>query len=178
MGTGAGAAGDYQAAFAQAYQTYFTRVFAYMYNRVNNVEVAKDLTAEVFEKAYTKGHELREPQAYAAWLFIIARNTVAGYFRRQKRHQRYLERIKQSLLRLRPPEEPAQGVIRDETVTKVMAQVRLLSRREQELLALKFDAELTNEEIAHVLGMSPVNVRVTLFRALAKLRTRMKEMGD
>jgi len=169
-------ASDYQEAFACSYRTYFTRVFAYIYNRVSDVEVAKDLTAEVFEKAYAKGHGLREQQAYAAWLFMIARNTVAGYFRQQKRQQRHLERMKQSLLGLKLPEELAQGAIRQETLAKAL--VRLLSEREQELLALKFDAGLTNDEIARVMGMSRVNVRVSVFRALAKLRDRLKEIAD
>lgn len=54
-----------------------------------------------------------------------------------------------------------------------MAQVRTLSKREQDLLALKFDAELTYGEIARVMGMSEVNVRVAIFRAIRKLRQRM-----
>ena len=172
------AADDYQAAFVQAYEKYFSRVFAYIYNRLNSVEVAQDLTAEVFEKAYTKGHGLRERQAYVAWLFMIAKNTVAGYFRKRKREQAHLERIKQSFPRLTPPDEPVQRAIRNEAVAKIIAFSRLLSPREQELLSLKFDGELTNEEIARVMGMSAVNVRVTLFRALTKLRNKMKEMSD
>ena len=40
----------YQAAFVQAYERYYTKVFAYVYSRVSNAEAAKDLTAEVFEK--------------------------------------------------------------------------------------------------------------------------------
>ncbi len=55
--------------------------------------------------------------------------------------------------------------------------VRQLPRREQEIIALKFDAELTNREIAGVLSTSEVNVRVTIFRALRKLRERMHTIG-
>ena len=53
-----------------------------------------------------------------------------------------------------------------------------LPKREQEIIALKFDAELTNREIASVLSTSEVNVRVTIFRALRKLRDRMKNLSD
>ena len=38
---------------------------------------------------------------------------------------------------------------------------------------MKFDAELTHVEIAKVLGMTPLNVRVSLFRAIKRLRARM-----
>ena len=168
---------EYQEAFSQAYQTYCTRVFAYIYNRVTNVEVARDLTAEVFEKAYLKGQGVRAPQAYPAWLFMIAKNTVAGHFRQQSRQSRGLKRIKESLS-LRRSSEPIDQLIKGEARSRLMELLRLLSPREQELLALKFDGELSNEEIARVMGMSRGNVRVSVFRALCKLRQRMKETGD
>lgn len=167
---------EYIEAFTEAYRTYYSRVFAYIYNRLNSVEVSQDLTAEVFEKAYLKGEAVRDPQAYRAWLFMIAKNTVAGYFRQQGRQRRSLDRIKESLS-LNPGyegSEPADRLMEKEAVCSLMEHLRLLSSREQELLALKFDGELTNEEIARVMGMSPVNVRVSIFRALAKLRERMK----
>lgn len=175
---GAPAASQYRAAFAKAYATYYSRIFAYIYSRLNSVEVAKDLTAAVFEKAYAKGCGLRDQQAFPAWLFMIARNTVAGYFRQRRRDHRYWEEIKGSFLGRTTVDEPSERAIHDETAARVMAFVRRLSPREQELLALKFEGELSNGEIARVMGMSPVNVRVSLFRALAKLRDKMKEMGD
>ena len=50
--------------------------------------------------------------------------------------------------------------------------------REQEIISLKFDAELTNREIADILKTSEVNVRVTIFRALRKLRARMEQQQE
>lgn len=167
---------EYQEAFTQAFQAYYSRVFAYIYSRVSSVEVTQDLTAEVFEKAYLKGQGVRDPQAYRAWLFMIAKNTVAGHFRQQGRQSRGLKRIKESLS-LHRSSEPADRLILGEAVSRLMQHLHLLSAREQELLALKFDGELTNEEIARVMGMSAVNVRVSIFRALSKLRERMKETG-
>jgi len=165
---------EYQEAFTQAYQTYYARVFAYIFNRVDSVEITRDLTAEIFEKAYLNGLELREPQAYRAWLFMIAKNTVAGYFRQQSKRRKGLERIKECL-RLQGGEEAIDRLIDAEIRSRLMDHVRLLRSREQELLALKFDGELTNQEIARVMGMSVVNVRVALFRALSKLREQLKK---
>ena len=62
-GAGRSVQSAYQAAFVEAYERYYTKVFAYVYSRVSNVEVTKDLVAEVFEKAYVKGHSVREPAA-------------------------------------------------------------------------------------------------------------------
>jgi RNA polymerase sigma factor (sigma-70 family) len=56
-----------------------------------------------------------------------------------------------------------------------MRELRNLSRRDQELLSLKFEGELSYAEIARVLGLSDVNVRVSIFRALRRLRTLMEK---
>jgi RNA polymerase sigma factor (sigma-70 family) len=65
-------------------------------------------------------------------------------------------------------------VLHKERLASLSELVRQLPRREQEIIALKFDAELTNREIAGVLSTSEVNVRVTVFRALRKLRERLQ----
>ena len=56
-----------------------------------------------------------------------------------------------------------------------MSHVRKLSRRDQELLALKFEGELSYAEISRVLKISEVNVRVSIFRALKRLRELMTD---
>lgn len=165
----------YDTAFTEAYQTYYTKVFAFIYSRVENVELTKDLTAEVFQQAYLKGRGVREAAAYASWLFAIAKNVIVGYYRKQKRENNRMERFRESLWLAEQPVEPAEAAIRSNLVGRVVAQLKTLPRRDQELLALKFEGELTSAEIARVMRMSEVNVRVSIFRALSRLRERMAE---
>ena len=171
------AADSYQRAFVEAYERHYTKVFAYVYSRVGNVELAKDLTAEVFEKAYVKGHSVREAAAYTTWLFMIAKNVVIGHYRRQKRENNGLSRVKESLWLSERPEDPEVTTLHGEAVSNLMRHLRRLSERDQELLALKFEGELTYTEISRVLGLSEVNVRVSIFRALKRLRNLMEEDG-
>ena len=174
-GAGRSAQSAYEAAFVEAYQRYYTKVFGYVYSRVGNVEAAKDLTAEGFEKAYVKGHSVREAAAYATWLFMIAKNAMVGHYRRHKRETNGMNRMKESLWQAGAPPNPEDDALRSETVSSLMSHVRRLSRRDQELLALKFEGELSYAEISRVLNMSEVNVRVSLFRALKRLRNLIKE---
>ena len=166
---------SYEAAFAEAYERYYTKVFAYVYSRVGNVEAAKDLTAEVFEKAYVKGHSVREAAAYTTWLFMIAKNVVVGHYRQHKREINGMNKMKESLWLTGGPPNPEDNALRGEMVSGLMSHVRKLSQRDQELLALKFEGELSYAEISRVLKMSEVNVRVSLFRALKRLRDLIKE---
>ena len=171
------AADGYQQAFIEAYERHYTKLFAYVYSRVGNVELAKDLTAEVFEKAYVKGHSVREAAAYTTWLFMIAKNVVIGHYRRQKRENNGLTRMKDSLWLSERPSDPEAGALHGEAVSNLMGHLRKLAVRDQELLALKFEGELSYAEISCVLRLSAVNVRVAIFRALKRLRSLMEEDG-
>ena len=171
------AGGDYQQAFIEAYERHYTKLFAYVYSRVGNVELAKDLTAEVFEKAYLKGHSVREAAAYTTWLFMIAKNAVIGHYRRQKRETNGMNKVKDSLWLSDRSTDPEADTLRGEAVSNLMRHLRRLSDRDQELLALKFEGELSYAEISRVLRLSEVNVRVSIFRALKRLRSLMEEDG-
>ena len=171
------AADAYQRAFIEAYESHYTKLFAYVYSRVGNVELAKDLTAEVFEKAYVKGHSVREAAAYTTWLFMIAKNVVIGHYRRQKRDNNGMNRVKDSLWLSERPHDPEANTLRGEAVSNLLRHLKRLSNRDQELLALKFEGELSYTEISRVLRLSEVNVRVSIFRALKRLRSLMEEDG-
>lgn len=164
---------SYDAAFSQLYQQYYTKVFAFIYSRVGNVDLTKDLVAEVFERAYLKGHSVREPNAYGTWLFMVAKNVVVGYYRKQKREANGMGRVRDSLYLAEPPAEPEAQALQNERVRNLISHLRTLPARDQELLSLKFDAGLSTAEIARVMGMSEVNARVAIFRALKRLRQRM-----
>lgn len=172
---GAPAAADsrYDEEFAAAYEAYHTKVFAFIYSRVREVELAKDLVATVFERAYAKGRELRDPAALGAWLFMIAKNTIAGYYRSVGREATHLQRAGEQMRFADQPATPEEAVLRDERLGQLMSYISQLPERDQELLSLKFDAELTNAEIAAVVHLSPGNVRVAIFRALKRLRNLM-----
>ena len=167
----------YDSAFVHLYQSYYTKVFAYVYSRTTNVEKTKDLVAEIFERAYLKGHTLREQAAYGTWLFTVARSVVAGHYRRLKREMNGLDRVKDSLWLTEPAEDPEDRAVQKEQVAHLMRHFRALAQRDQELLSLKFEAELTYAEIAQVMGLSEVNVRVSIFRSLRRLRDRMRSDG-
>ena len=63
-------------------------ILGYIASRTGNVAVAEDLTHDVFVKAIRSGPSQGSGEA---WLFTIARNTVADYFRRSKNTEHFEE---------------------------------------------------------------------------------------
>ncbi len=163
--------------FAELYDQYFPKVFAYVYGRVQDKEVSLDIVSDVFEKAYIKQKSLRSADSFGSWLFTIARNEVSSHWRKEKPAAKAAQEAAWEKEIHYQPRGPEDALLHKERLSALSELVKQLPSREQEIIALKFDAELTNREIAHVLSTSEVNVRVTIFRALRKLRDRMKTAG-
>jgi len=166
------------AEFTDLYHQYFPKVFAYVYGRVQDKEVSLDIVSDVFEKAFIKMQSLRSPESFGSWLFTIARNEVSSHWRKTKPAAKAAQEAAWETELHSQPRGPEETVLHKERLASLSQLVRQLPRREQEIIALKFDAELTNREIANVLSTSEVNVRVTVFRALRKLRERLQTAGD
>ncbi len=173
-----GPSGLQLAEFAELYDQYFPKVFAYVYGKVQQREASLDIVSDVFEKAYIKKQSLRSAKAFGSWLFTIARNEVASHWRKEKPAAKALQEAAwQNELHHQPP-SPEDSLLHRERLNHLSSLLRQLPPREQEIISLKFDAELTNREIAQILKTSEVNVRVTIFRALRKLRARMEKQQE
>lgn len=164
--------------FAELYDQYFPRVFAYVYGRVQHKEASLDIVSDVFEKAFVKKQSLRSAEAFGSWLFTIARNEVASHWRKEKPAAKALQDAAWHNELNNQPVGPEDTLLHRERLHHLASLLRQLPPREQEIISLKFDAELTNREIAAILSTSEVNVRVTIFRALRKLRERMEQQQE
>ena len=155
-------------AFSEKYSKYFPRVFAYVYARVGNLHLTEDLVSEVFERAFTKAESLRSDAAFSTWLFTIARNAIISHGRKYGRETLVDPEVMQEIA---PHSASVESqVLQQEEMQDIARLVRQFPQREQDIISLKFDAELPNQQIAEIMGLSEPNVRVIIFRTLRKLR--------
>jgi RNA polymerase sigma-70 factor (ECF subfamily) len=167
----AGYGAGVQHPYAELYRQYLPRILNYVRLRVDGEDLAQDLTAEVFERAVSRQHSLRRREAFGAWIFRIARNTVAGYYR----GRRPTIPLDQAAAQVASEPSPAEAVMRLEELARLRAALATLSEREQEIIRLKFGAGVGNKEIAQILRLRAGHVAVILYRALRKLRARLEE---
>jgi RNA polymerase sigma-70 factor (ECF subfamily) len=158
--------------FVGLYRQYLPRVLNYIRLRVADDVLAQDLTAETFERAFAKRGQLRDPDAFAGWLFRIARNQVAQHFRRRSRRGGHLDLDAANGVAHGDP-LPEEEAVKQQELGELLAAVARLSEREQEIIRLKFVAGLTNRTIAKMMKLSEGNVAVILYRAIRKLRQRL-----
>ncbi len=162
------------AAFAAIYDHYFPRIFNYVMVRLGDPDAANDVTAQVFEKALSMLDSYRSDRGeFGGWIFVIARNEVNTYQRVAKR-RRWLPLPWIDDLPGHEPGPEAVSAMHEEH-TQLLAAVHTLAAHEQEILALKFGAELTNRQIARLVGRSESSIGVIVYRGLRRLRKALED---
>src|SRR5579859_7748811 len=155
-------------AFAQLYDRYINRIYAFALRQTGDEALAKDVTSATFEKAL---HHIRRFRwrsvSFGAWLYRIARNEIAQHYRRR----RWFVELSNFL---RSDQEVESAVQRREESDTLIAALNRLSPSDRELITLRFLEELTSAEVAEVLGCSMPNLYLRLHRALKRLRQQLE----
>lgn len=155
------------AAWESLYRLYVRRLYQYARAHVGSDEDAADVTQQVFLQAFMALKQSR-PQHFAAWLFKIAYNMIVNATQRQ-RSTVSVEHLPESLHPVAGG-DPESRVLQQETTSAVAALLAQLSPDNRELVALRFAASLSSEEIALVVGKKPEAVKKQLSRILHRLK--------
>jgi RNA polymerase sigma factor (sigma-70 family) len=148
-------------------------VHGYAISLLGERAAAEDVTATAFERLYRSRSRLdRHRGTPRAWLFAIARNAALDELRRRGRQPRCELPSHASVDR--GAGEAIEDVERRAQVHEALAQLPL---REREVVLLKFHGQLSNGELARVLGISESNAGTRLHRALTRLRADSFELG-
>ncbi len=162
---------DWDALFEDA----LPRVFNFFRYRLADRDTAHDLTASTFERAWRQRQHYDPQRAEPeTWLLGIARNVWREYVRRQEREARRLAPLEAASLHPNPP-HLVERLVAAEEQARLRALLAQLSHREQEIIALKYGAGLTNRQIAAMTGLSESNVGTILHRTVRKLRRQWEE---
>ncbi len=153
------------------YQADLPRIYNFFRYRVGNDQVAEDLTAETFEKAWRDRHRYRHDlAAFSTWLFIIAKQTATNYFR--KLHPE----VSLEVANLIADDQNVESLVQQRSeFDHLSILLSRLSDRERELVALKYGAGLTNRVISDLTGITETNVGTILHRATQQLRAAFEE---
>ena len=160
--------------FNTLYQQYATRIYRYIFARVNNHADAEDLTTQVF-MAVLKGINKFDPEGnFAAWIFTIARNKVADRYRKNKP----ILSIDTLPDLVAENEDPFNQVIQNEKRHQLFALLNDLKTEQQELLQLRFAGELSYAQIARVVGKTEASVKMATNRLLHQLKNKMEQKNE
>jgi len=160
--------------FGALFDYYYQRIFGYVYRRVTDYDLARDITAETFLKAFLKIHAFQwKGISISSWLFRIATNEVNQFFRKNKYKPEKLGSIISGELFLfhdSSREELEEEFRRHQEFLQVQRQVKTLDTKYQEVIALRFFEGKDNQQIAEILNKPEGTIKSLLSRGIEKLR--------
>jgi RNA polymerase sigma-70 factor (ECF subfamily) len=157
------------AAFGRLYDCYVQPIYRYAYSRLGSRHEAEDITSQTFIVAYESLPRYRERGHFAAWLFRIARSKIMDHYRRGRR-----EVSLQAAEGLFEHPDTLGSLIQEEELSKLRSAILNTTEEEQDLIRLRYVADLSFAEMAELLGKREDAVKKSLYRLLARLKSRME----
>jgi RNA polymerase sigma-70 factor (ECF subfamily) len=156
-------------AFGELYEEFYEGIYKFVYLRVNEQALTEDLVSQIWEKTLSQLPTLKgnEPEVFRAWIFTLARHSIADHFRRHREAQLPED------FDTAAPDSPVQDFKDQELADAVTIALLGLPQLEREMVSLKIFGDLSNKDIAQVLGKPERTVGAYLSRALKHLQKRL-----
>lgn len=160
---------------SELFETHHDKVVRYIFARVGNMAQAEDMCGDVFAKAVEALDNFQwRSIPIEAWIFRIAHNIVIDYYR------------KNSKSRNLPIEAAANKVgmsTQDQVdinleIKELAGALDVLTEQQRNILALRFGAGMSSEEVAKAMGKKAGAVRELQSSAIKKLRVAMDKPSE
>lgn len=152
----------------EVFETYYDKVYSFLYSRTGNTAVAEDLASQTFVKIAENYKTYRSDKgAVSTWVFTIALNEMRDNIRRRKQNETV---VLDDLPELTDGEDIETEVLKKEAEKELLLILSQLNEQQRNTITLKYYGGLTNREIACVSGISESNVSTILNRAIKKMK--------
>lgn len=166
-------------AFIEIYDDYAARVYRHVRLRVGRREVAEDIAATVFLKAWE--YISKEPgklRSVKPFLFRVANNLIVDYYRSRDKHEPKLLEEDADILHADLEVEASvfTRLERRDTRKRVTAALQKIPPQYKEILVWRYIDEFSVPTIMQLSGKSRDAVYVTIYRALRALRGILEKL--
>ncbi len=147
----------------------------YAYSLTQNLETAQDVVQDTFLKLCEQPRETVAP-FLARWLFTVCRHRALDVLRKSRRRGE----ISDDEMNRQPATGPSPSETTElmDSSAWVSRLLENLPRNQREVVRLKFQSQLSYQEIADVTRLSVTNVGFLLHTALKTLRQRLEAVDQ
>lgn len=158
-------------AFGFIYDHFSQKLYRFVFFRIGHKEIAEDILADTFIKAWLKLNHVTSHKAFSSWLYQIAKNNVIDYYR-IKKTTIDLNEIAEIIEDSTSPVDDTNLAIEQTLLLKLLDQ---LPQDQQLIIKYKFFEDLENIEIAQIMNKNEGTIRVLQHRAIAKLKELLNQ---
>ncbi len=168
--------GDTQA-FGELYKVYANCIYKFIHIKVPETAAAEDILQETFFKAWQALPKLKLDNLYfKAWLYRIARNLINDFYRAHYR-QPLIDTL-DNHLGLSDHSSPVAETSLKLDLARLKIQLAKLPTQYQQVIELRFIQEFQINEVAQIMGRTPLAIRLIQHRALKKLQTLLNSFYE
>jgi len=158
------------------FERHHAALFDYLARMTGDRAAAEDLVQDVFIRVLKYRRSYREDSGrFETWLYRIARNARADYFRMRRPVEPLADEIADT-----PHGEPspAQALERERDVERLRQALMRLRDDKRELIVLAKYRGMSHEQLAELLGIEVGAVKVRLHRAVRDLRDAFVQLSE
>lgn len=172
-------------AFGRVFDNYYPKIFNYCLRRVQNKQVAEDLTSEIFFKALNNLKKFHwQNVSFGAWLFKIAANEVINYYRRGLHKTVSLDVLQEDFgFDAGSQGDSATELLEQELQAEqfklyslVLEKIKLLPEHYREALSLRYFEKLSILDISSILEKPEGTIKSLLSRGIDLLQADFEPM--
>lgn len=151
--------------FEDIYKAYWQKIFRLCMGYINDYDLAQDMAQETFIIVWQQLPKFRNEANISTWIFRIASNNCLRQIEKGKR-------IIKTDLPINLKEEPQESI--EPKIQLLYKFISELPETDRLIISLELE-EIKQAEIANIIGISEVNVRVKIHRIKEKLTQKFKE---
>lgn len=166
-----------QGAFAILVEKYKDPVFNVAYRMLGNATEAEDVAQEAFVRAYTQLHTYKDSHRFSTWLLSITSHLAIDQLRRRRFLALPLDNVPFLEWMADVGAGPEQATLAGEASDEMQCLLKTLPDKYRTMLILRYWHDLSYDEIAKMLHLTPALVKARLHRARELVARTMKSQG-
>lgn len=160
---------------AELFETHHDKVVRYILARVGNLAQAEDMASDVFAKAVEAFDNFQwRSVPVEAWIFRIAHNIVIDYYRKNSKSRNLPIEAAATKVGISTQDQVELNL----EIKELAVALDVLTEQQRNILALRFGAGMSSEEVAQAMGKKAGAVRELQSSAVKKLRLAMDKPSE
>lgn len=152
--------------FGILYDRYANMVYGKCLSFVKNSQEAKDLTHDIFVKAYLKLNTYKGESKFSTWIYALTCNYCIDYVRKKRIN---LVETEFRDIEINEEDEVSDASLFNVKAEKLAAVLELIHPEEKMILLMKYQDDQSIKAIAKVLSIGESAVKMRLSRAKIKI---------
>lgn len=158
-------------AFNELYKRYGDKLYRYFLRLLNNSALAEDFTQDLFIKVMQQAIGFNSEKKFSSWIYTIANNMCRNEWRNKTNREAIIAQLEFDT----STNTHLQHQIDKKTLqNKLTIEIQKLNEEDQLILHMRYDQELTIQEIANIIDVPEGTIKSRLFYLMKKLSLKLK----